>query len=68
MTTLSQTYSKSVSLDQILGFFQSRSIANKIEIEQHADWWYVFSSDYFSEYQLHDILDDLCDSVLEAAE
>lgn len=68
METLSQTYSQPVSLDQIQGFFQSRRIADKIEIEQHSDWWYVFSSDYFSEHQLHDILDDLCDLVLEAAE
>jgi len=66
MVTLSQTYSKPVQQEQIQGFFQSPRIADKIRVEQNHDQWYIFSSRYFEENQLHAILDDLCDKIQEA--
>jgi hypothetical protein len=68
MISLSQTYSNSVSITNIQTFLTNRGIADKVNVVCNDIQWYNFESNYFSEHQLHDILDDLCDYVLEAAE
>jgi hypothetical protein len=68
MNSLSQTYSSPVNISDIQLFLATRGIADKIDIVCNHNQWYIFNSKYFSENQLHDILDDLFDSVLEAAE
>jgi hypothetical protein len=68
MISLSQTYSNSVNLIDIQTFLTNRRIADKVNVVCNSSYWYNFESNYFSEHQLHNILDDLCDYVLEAAE
>lgn len=64
MTILTQTYSRAVEIDQLHQFFQRRGISDKIQIEQKDQSLYTFSSDYFTEHELHRVLDDACDEVL----
>jgi hypothetical protein len=68
MTSLMQTYSAPVDIANIQAFLTHRGIAHKIDIVCNHNQWYIFNSNYFTDNQLHVILDDLCDYVLEAAQ
>lgn len=67
MKQISQTYSHPTDVNDIKSYIMDRDLENVLSVTETSKGYYIFdySEDYFGNNLLHDILDDLCDYLVE---